>query len=446
MFLGDGMSVPTLAAARTLRGQRAGAAGEEAQLAFEAFPTVGLAKTYCVDSQIADSACTSTAYLCGAKANLGTLGVSAAVPRYDCAAAADTQHQLDSIAVWALEDGRDAGIVTTTRVTHASPAGAYSRSADRDWESDAGVRAAGHDPHTCPDIAHQLVHSYPGTHFKVILGGGRREFLPVDAVDEDGAPGLRADGRDLIREWRADKAARNLTHQYVWNRNRLLAAAADPPDYLLGLFEGSHMRYHLQADPIADPTLAEMTEAAIRALDRNDRGFFLFVEGGRIDHAHHENRVELALDETVELSAAVQRAVELLDEEDSLIVVTSDHAHVMAFSGYTRRGGDVLGPSDDVGDDGVPYMTLSYANGPGHRPSQGDRRQDVTADPDFRSVEWRSHAEVPLQSETHGGEDVAVFARGPRHALFAGLYEQSRLPHLMACAAGLSRAPALCRD
>ncbi|CAH2044359.1 unnamed protein product, partial [Iphiclides podalirius] len=191
------------------------------------------------------------------------------------------------------------------------------------------------------------------------------------------------------------------------------------------------------ANESTEPTLAELTEAAIRALSRNEKGFFLFVEGGRIDHAHHENLVQLALDETIELHAAVARAAEMLSEEDSLIVTTSDHAHVMAFNGYTHRGGDILGPSDDIGADGVPYMTLSYTNGPGFRPHDSHGvREDVTQS-DYHGVEFMAPAGVPLEAETHGGDDVAVFARGPHHALFSGLYEQSQLPHLMAYAACL---------
>ncbi|KPI99717.1 Membrane-bound alkaline phosphatase [Papilio xuthus] len=114
MFLGDGMSVTTLAAARTLLGQRQGRTGEESQLAFETFPTVGLTKTYCVNSQIADSACTATAYLCGVKNNNGMLGLTAAVPRRDCAAATEPATHLESIAAWALAAGRDAGTPSLT--------------------------------------------------------------------------------------------------------------------------------------------------------------------------------------------------------------------------------------------------------------------------------------------------------------------------------------------
>lgn len=216
------------------------------------------------------------------------------------------------------------------------------------------------------------------------MGGGRREFLPEDKIDEEGTAGKRLDGRNLIEEWQMDKIKRNVSYQYVWNRDQLLSVGDDLPEYLLGLFEGNHMQYHLESDPRTEPTLAELTEIAIRSLSRNDKGFFLFVEGGRIDHAHHDNQVELALDETIELSKAVERAASLVSQNDTLIVVTSDHAHVMTFNGYTHRGGDILGPSDELGDDGVPYMTLSYANGPGHRPHQKNGRIDVTRDEDYR--------------------------------------------------------------
>ncbi|KAG7311925.1 hypothetical protein JYU34_001347 [Plutella xylostella] len=444
MFLGDGLSVPTLAAARALQGQLQGRPGEEARLAFETFPVTGLAKTYCVDAQIPDSACTATAYLCGSKGNLGTVGVSGGVPRGACAAAADPALQVQSLAAWAMAAGRSAGLVTTTRVTHASPAGVYAHSAERDWESDADIPAECRREHGAQaDIAHQLVHSFPGNRLKVILGGGRREFLPNSTVDEEGARGRRLDGRDLVGEWRADKRARNASHSYVWDRAGLLAAPADD-DYLLGLFESSHMQYHAEADAAREPSLAELTEAAIARLSRNPRGYFLFVEGGRIDHAHHDNLPRLALLETLQLSEAVARAARLA-APDTLLLLTADHAHVMTYNGYSRRGNPVLGLSGDAGRDGKPYLTLSYTNGPGYRPHGADGRPDVSAD-DYLSPWYQRSAMVPLASETHGGEDVAVFARGPGQHVFTGLYEQSQLPHLMGYAACLGPGRHACHD
>ncbi|XP_022823052.1 membrane-bound alkaline phosphatase-like [Spodoptera litura] len=438
MFLGDGMSMPTISAARALLGQRRGDTGEEAELTFDTFPTVGLIKTYCVDAQVADSACSATAYLCGVKTNYGVLGVNAAVPRTDCEASVDKSTHLQSIVDWALADGRDTGIVTTTRITHASPAGAYAKTADRYWESDADVKKAGFDTDRCPDIAHQLIHNHPGNKLKVIFGGGRANFLPNSIRDDEQTFGSRTDNRNLIQEWQQDKVDRNIKHEYIWHREQLMRAKNDLPEYMLGLFESGHMQYNMLANQTTEPTLAEMTEVAIRSLSRNEKGFFLFVEGGRIDHAHHDNFVELALDETLEMDKAVKRAAELLSEEDSLIVVTADHSHVLAYNGYAPRGNDILGTSVFYANytwDGMPYMTLSYTNGPGFRHHVNDGRPNVTDEENYGTVNWHSPVDVPLSYETHGGDEVVVFARGPHHSMFTGLYEQSQLPHLMAYAA-----------
>ncbi|KAJ8715335.1 hypothetical protein PYW08_005316 [Mythimna loreyi] len=444
MFLGDGMSVPTLAAARTLLGQRRHATGEEARMHFETFPTVGMVKTYCADAQIADSACTATAYLCGVKSAYGAIGVNAGVKRRDCEASRDGARHVQSIAEWALADGRDAGIVTTTRITHASPAGVYAKVADRNWEYNQPLEDLGFDTERCPDIALQLIHKHPGNKLKVILGGGRRNLLPDDVLDEEDMPGFRTDKRNLINEWKQDKIDRGVSHGYIWNRDQLLEANSTLPEYLLGLFENNHLQYNMQRNNKTEPTLTELTEVAIRSLSRNEKGFFLFVEGGRIDHAHHDNLVELALDETLEMDAAVARAAEMLSEDDSLIVVTADHSHVMAFNGYSERGHDILGPSTDVDEHGKPYMTLSYTNGPGFRSHVNGNRPDVTTEDNFLKLDWESHVDVPLDSETHGGDDVAVFARGPHHSMFTGLYEQSQLPHLMAYAAGIGPGLSCC--
>lgn len=194
------------------------------------------------------------------------------------------------------------------------------------------------------------------------------------------------DGRSLIQEWQQDKSLLNASAKYIWNREQLKQVDNDLPEYLLGLFESSHMQYHMLSNKETEPTLAELTETAIRMLNRNQKGFFLFVEGGRIDHAHHDNLALLALDETIEFHRAVQRAGDLLPA-DSLVVVTADHAHVLAYNGYSPRGNDILGTSVIYADytwDDKPYMTLSYTNGPGFRAHVDGGRPDVTAEDDYR--------------------------------------------------------------
>jgi len=119
---------------------------------------------------VADSACSATAYLCGVKANIGTIGVTSKVPLGDCPLSVPDEHHVTSIMQWAQWAGKATGIVTTTRVTHASPAGSYSRIAHRDWESDEDmiVQSNGKTNITqCEDIAKQLVTREPGRNFKV---------------------------------------------------------------------------------------------------------------------------------------------------------------------------------------------------------------------------------------------------------------------------------------
>lgn len=148
---------------------------------------------------------------------------------------------------------------------------------------------------------------------------------------------------------------------------------------ILGLFEEGHMQYHLKADAQVQPTLAEMTRKAIEILNREKNGFFLFVEGGLIDAAHHQTIARLALDETVQFSDAVQQAVDMTSEDDTLIVVTSDHSHTMTMAGYPDRGNDVLGLSGSSGSDNLPYTTLSYANGPDNQqPEMNCARHDLS--------------------------------------------------------------------
>lgn len=328
MFLGDGMSIPTLAATRVY------ISGEETELSFEKFPYVGLSKTYCVDKQVADSACTATAYLSGVKANYATIGVNARVLENDCTQGLDTSTHTSSIAKWAQDAGKATGLVTTTRVTHASPAGVYAHTANRDWEDDNEITSSKCDPEIIDDIAEQLVYGDVGKNLKVILGGGRRQFMNRTSYDEEGTNGKRRDGKNLIGEWLSMGTRR----QYVWNKTELMSANPANTDNLLGLFEASHNKYHL--DVVAEnsfdkePTLKEMVQKAIEFLSRDANGYFLFVEGGRIDHAHHDTVVKKSLEETKQFSEAIEYAKGITNEEDTLIVVTSDHSHTMSYSGY----------------------------------------------------------------------------------------------------------------
>ncbi|XP_050300180.1 membrane-bound alkaline phosphatase-like [Anthonomus grandis grandis] len=425
-FMGDGMSIATIAATRVYLG------GEETSLAFENFPITGLSKTYCVNHQTPDSACSATAYLGGVKANLGTIGVSAGVQLKNCTAMKLKENRVDSLAKKFQDAGRRTGFVTSTRVTHASPAAIYAHTSERHWESDSDVEELGGDPKNCEDIAHQLIFGETGQNLNVILGGGRKNFLSRDATDEEGNSGARSDGINLINEWKHSKAEKNQSFEYVWNKQQLLSVKNET-EYLLGLFHPGHLKYNKDRDVDVQPSLEEMTEAAIRVLDKEgSRGYFLFVEGGRIDTAHHYTLAHKALDETAEFSKAISRALELTNEADTLIIVTADHAHTMTYAGYAARGSDVFGYAG-MGSDKHPYTILNYANGPGYRPNS-DEKRFIPSQEALNEIGFQWPATVPREKETHGADDVAIYAKGPWDFMFSGVMEQNIIPYLVTLA------------
>ncbi|NKB32901.1 MAG: alkaline phosphatase [Pseudomonadales bacterium] len=457
LFIGDGMGVSTVTAARILAGQLEGNPGEENELFFETFPNVALSKTYNTDAQVADSAGTMTAMATGIKTDRGIININQYAERGDCNSVAG--NELHTYLERAELKGMSTGIVSTARLTHATPAANYAHTMERDFEDDRdteNLRIAG----DCVDIALQLVEfieNVPGSDgLEVAIGGGRRSFIPrVDGADpETGNQGERLDGRNLPQEWveSHDNSA------YVWNKEQFDAIDSDNVDHLLGLFNPSHMQYSFDTpnDRGGEPTLSEMTEKAIEILSKNDEGFYLNVEAGRIDHGHHMNNPFRALRDTIELANAVRTAYELVDQEETLIIVTADHSHTLTIAGYPKRGNPILGKVvsiDQAGRpgtepalaaDGLPYTTLGYANGRGQYelpdrntadvvlgvPIKEERRSDLS-DIDTTDEGYHSESLIPRIQETHAGEDVAIYAIGPGSDLIRGVMEQNVIFHVM---------------
>ncbi|XP_073815782.1 alkaline phosphatase 5 [Musca autumnalis] len=434
MFLGDGMGLTTVSAARNLLG------GEEKQLSFNEFPYTGLSKTYSVDKIVPDSACTATAYLCGVKAQEGTIGLNGDVDYGDCVKGQDKDKWVYSIAKWAQDVGKSTGVVTTTRITHASPSGVYAHIAHRDWENDQEVSGACGSGAGIEDIAYQLINGEVGSKLDFVMGGGKKHFIDSRLYEN----GRRGDGLNLVELYKNEVGSRNL---YVETRDELMSANLNEFDRVFGLYQDDHMLYHLETNETTNqPTLEEMTRKAIEFLSKNEEGYFIFIEGGRIDLAHHENFARIALDETVEFSKAIAAARELTSEEDTLIVVTADHSHSFSYNGYPYRGNDIFGKTPATPDDEKPYMTLSYANGPSYerffdveKAERVDPTTVITGDRyDRFPSAW------PMEDETHGGEDVGVYASGPWSHLFTGVYEQNAIPHMMGYASCLGSGLTMC--
>ena len=455
VFLGDGMSLTTVAAARILEGQRLGGPGEDHALSWERFPHTGLSKTYNTDSQTPDSAGTMTAIATGIKTHMGAIGVAAGA--VDDCADSQRKHALSWLRLGASA-GMATGVVTTARLTHATPAATYAHTPNRRWEGDADLsddaRAQG-----CRDIAAQLAGLAPTAAPRVLLGGGRARFLPLETPDPEypDLTGARRDGRDLVHEW----LQAHPDGRFAWNREQLRKARGSR--YVLGLFEPQHMQYEHDRErgPTGDPDLAEMTRFAIEQLASHEDGYVMLVEGARIDHAHHAGNAYRALDETVSLARAVQAALDATSREDTLILVTADHSHTLGFVGYPHRGNPILGTvRDRPGEDGqpgaealdalgLPYTTLVYANGAGntgasdHQPagpkSLPHKPHDyapATGRPDLRAVDtahpdYLQEALVPMWDETHGGDDVGIWATGPGSHAVRGTMEQHALYHII---------------
>ena len=456
LFVGDGMSIPTVAAARIYEGQQRKEPGEENRLSFETFNNTAFSKTYNTDSQTPDSAGTMTAMITGAKTRMGFLSVNQIPARGECV---KPEYSLTSAITLAKLAGLSTGMVTTTRITHATPAATYAHTSERNWESDADMpdvaKAQG-----CLDIAQQLLQYANRTGIDVVMGGGLNKFLPAGSYPAyNSTKGSRADNRNLIAEWQAAQTQTAFVH----TGSALAALDLGKTGKLVGLFNGDHLNYEYDRknDSEDEPSLADMTKAAITVLNKNGKGFFLVVEGGRIDHAHHSGNAFRALTDTVAFSDAVRTARAMTSENDTLIVVTADHAHTMSFIGYPQRGnpilGKVIGKSSEDAPPGLvkdllgkPMTTLVYANGPGysgesslqpagsknfpHNP--GGYFEPATGRPDLTEVDtehpnFMQEALVPGNSETHGGDDVGIWASGPGSQAVRGSLEQNVIFHLL---------------
>lgn len=431
------MGMTSITAGRIFKGQQRNKTGEEEQLTFDKFPYTGLSKTYNTDKQVPDSAATATAMFTGSKTKYETVGMDATRIEDDA-----EKGKLTSIMDWAQSVGKRTGIVTTTRITHATPAATYAHVLDRDWECDSKLE----DPKVYKDIAVQLIENSPGKNFNVVLGGGRRPFgdenlNEIKTVEYQGNTEkicARNDKRNLTQEWLNVSGNRT----YVTHVDQLKSLDYTKTDHLLGLFRNNHITYSITREA-EEPSLAEMVEAALKVLDKpNSKGFVLMVEGGRIDQAHHQNYARAAMKEMVEFDLAVEMGVSKTNKKDTLIIVTADHSHAMTLNGYPNRGNDILGFANKTATQ-MPYETLMYANGPGfYEHSRNGTLPNHTLYYDTwmsfegssnlrQSPTYQHMATFPLKDETHGGEDVVVFASGPGASLFRGVFEQNYIAHVI---------------
>ncbi len=445
LFIGDGMSVATVTAARILEGQQRGHSGEENKLSFENFPYVALSKTYNTNQQTPDSAGTMTAIITGVKSKSGVLSVNQNVTVGDCHSSKG--NELMTFLEQAEVAGKSTGVVTTAGLTHATPAATYAHAASRGWENDRRLTKQA-EKSGCKDIARQLIEFPYSNGLEVAMGGGRQHFWPSNMRDPEdkNKKGARKDNRNLTEEW-LNQYKQSI---FVWNKKQFDQIDINTTEHLLALFDYSHMAYEVDRkdDSAGEPSLTQMTGKAIELLKKNKKGYFLMVEAGRIDHAHHGNNANRALNETIELSSAVKLALEKTEKNDTLIIVTADHGHVFTIAGYPTRGNPILGKvsgndrqgnatnKPSIAKDGLPYTTVNYMNG---KAFKHNKRMDLSA-VDTEDKDYRQAGLIELNGETHSGEDVAIYASGPFAYLIHGVQEQNYIYHVMRYASGIKNS------
>ncbi|XP_036338898.1 alkaline phosphatase [Rhagoletis pomonella] len=440
LFVGDGMGPNTVTATR-IYGFK-----EEGLLSWERFPHMGLLKTYCADKQVPDSFSTATALFGGVKTNYETGGVDSSVALKNCSASLDANHHVQTILKWAQVDGMNTGFVTTTRVTHATPAALYAHTPDRRWECEAKMPAEAQQE-GCKDIAKQLIEGETGGKINVIMGGGR-QMLVSDVTDSAADPidtwaCISTDGRDLIADWKKYKQQAGESYAVVQNNGELNALNGESVDYVLGVFANGHLKYDHERDRSDSgmPSLRNMTVKALEVLKSKDKGFLLVVEGGMIDQAHHRGTARRALSETLALNEAVEAAVQEMSHqlEETLIIVTADHSHSLTINGHPERGADILGIAMNSKTEGTPYTTLTYGTSyKGFEADADGKRVDPTTQ-DTTAWEYTQQAAINTDENLHGGSDVTIHAKGAMAYLFHGVHENSYVAHVISYALRIGR-------
>jgi alkaline phosphatase len=348
LFIGDGMGIGMLTIGLIYSEMELGRELNMVRLANAG--STGLATTQAADKLVTDSAASGTAIACGRKTNNGRVGT---LPEGERA---------ENIFEIAVSHGKSVGVVTSTSVTHATPACFLAHHKYRSYEW---------------DIAQQIVESDA----VVVLGGGSKYFLPPER-----GGGRRGGDLTLVAEEKG--------FEVVFDRQAVLASEAGR---LMGLFGQENTPFERERDAETVPSLAEMTAKAIEILSRNERGFMLMVEGGRIDHAEHENDIDDALMDLLAFDEAIGSAMEFQQANPGVVViVTADH------------------------ETGGPAITAAEGGYGGYPNIDQYHTLDDEASP---IVSW--------VSGDHTASMVPIFAVGPGHERFSGIIDNTDIFHAM---------------
>lgn len=437
-FLGDGMGPVTVTASRIYK------YGESGKLAMDTLGRTARVKTYSLDAQTTDSAPSMGAYMTGVKSRNevvsmdgNTFAQGSFRPTTDTSVTPNVSSAINNcpatgngasvptLLEQAIAKNKATGVVSTARLTHATPAVTYSHICNRNAEYDIARQAVPGGLGANPAL---------GAGVDVLMGGDSRYWVPFNTtISGKGRP----DGRNLV----AELQTKGYTH--VTDLTTMNAAPTAAGTKIIGLFDQAiaegQMSYELDRNPALEPSLAQMTAKSIDILSKNANGYFLMVEGGRIDHALHGTNAARALADTIAFDDAIKVALDKVDLKNTLIVVTADHDHVMAFNGYSHLGNNILGKTTnyrtkqlEMAADGKPFTTLVFGNGP----NRSAVRADLTSVDTIYNKNYQQETGIRLSSETHGGGDVMLFAKGAGSAGFKGTIDNTKVYTLLKKAFG----------
>lgn len=282
LMIPDGMSVEAATTGRWLM--------DDYKLSFD-FMATGLVRTNNSNTPIADSAPAGTAMSTGVKTEspyIATRPEEGGMPGAEDFDPNKKDFPLATVLEGAERSGRSTGIVSTSNIQHATPADFSAHNTDRNDYQDLGEQQV-----------------YQG--MEVVLGAGSKHLSAENRKDKE----------DLISE------IKNYGYDYVTNTKELLNSKADK---IWGMFDPSSMAYDMDRDPEKEPALAQMTEKAIEVLSKNEKGFFLMVEGSEIDWAAHANDPVGVISDIKSFDKAVQVAVDFAKKDkNTVIVIAADH-------------------------------------------------------------------------------------------------------------------------
>lgn len=394
LMIGDGMGMAVIDFARIVL------VGKENYLEFEKFPVVGIVKTYSANSLVTDSAAAATAMSCGVKTNNGYLGLSS------------DKIPVETIIELAKKKGKSTGLVTTVTITHATPAGFASHVDSRD----------------------ELVVADQYAKFKnvdVLIGGGMELFIPRNVNGSK-----RKDDKDLLTEFRSSGYTIVTQKEQLKNINILKT------DKLLGLFKDLDTTYVIDRNFTGKenlPTLAEMSKTALDVLLKNPKGFFLMIEGGKIDWACHANDVATAVYEIKEFNDAVKTVVETLKNiQDTLIIVTADHET----GGLSLSNGEYRFSPEKIWQQKISSAQIAKLLKGLPEEEIKTKFADLTGINDLTDNEIKKissgdvleiskiislRIEIGWSTKTHSGCSVPLYAKGKNAEVFSGVYENTEI-------------------